>query len=265
MIDHRLINGNLFIILCGSYMGFMEKEVLGSKSPLFGRRTAQLHMKPFNYQTSSKFLEGFSDEEKLELYGAFGGTPLYLQQIDPKESFEENIKRSYLKVTSYLYEEALLLLRQEVQEPGVYSAIIEAIAGGHTKANEISTKIGEDSAKCLKYIKTLCELGILHKETPFGEKETSRRTIYGISDFMFRFWYRYVFANRTLIETGAQQAVWLKKSNLITMDIWGLFLKRSARIIYVHKMLKGICLSCLLQLEDGGEQIRQLTVRKRSI
>lgn len=211
LIDHKLTNGNLFMILCGSYMGFMEKEVLGSKSPLFGRRTAQLHMKPFSYQTSSKFLEGFSNTEKLELYGAFGGTPLYLQQINAAESFEENIKKTYLKVTSYLYEEALLLLRQEVQEPGVYSAIIEAIASGYTKANEISTKIGEDSAKCLKYIKTLCELGILHKETPFDEKESSRKTIYCISDFMFRFWYRYVFANRTLIETGAQQAVWLKR------------------------------------------------------
>lgn len=136
---------------------------------------------------------------------------MYLQQINEKESFEGNIKRTYLKVTSYLYEEALLLLRQEVQEPGVYSAIIEAIASGYTKANEISTKIGEDSAKCLKYIKTLCELGILHKETPFGEKKSSRKTIYGISDFMFRFWYRYVFANRTLIETGAQQAVWERR------------------------------------------------------
>lgn len=211
LIDHKLTKGNLFMILCGSYMGFMEKEVLGSKSPLFGRRTAQLHMKPFHYQTSAKFLDGFSDTQKLELYGAFGGTPLYLQQVNASESFEENIKRAYLKVTSYLYEEALLLLRQEVQEPGVYSAIIEAIAGGYTKANEISTKIGEDCAKCLKYIKTLCELGILYKEIPFGEKETSRKTIYGISDFMFRFWYRYVFANRTLIETGAQQAVWLKR------------------------------------------------------
>ena len=211
LIDHRLTSGNLFMILCGSYMGFMEKEVLGSKSPLFGRRTAQLHMKPFNYQTSSRFLDGFSDIEKLELYGAFGGTPLYLQQINADETFEENIKRAYLKVTSYLYEETLLLLRQEVQEPGVYSAIIEAIASGYTKANEISTKIGEDSAKCLKYIKTLCELGIVHKETPFGEKDTSRKTIYGISDFMFRFWYRYVFANRTLIETGAQQIVWTKR------------------------------------------------------
>lgn len=211
LIDHKLTNGNIFMILCGSYMGFMEKEVLGSKSPLFGRRTGQLHMKPFDYRTSVKFLGGFSDEDKLKLYGAFGGTPLYLQQVNSNESFQENIKRAYLKVTSYLYEEALLLLRQEVQEPGVYSAIIEAIASGHTKANEIATKTGEDSAKCLKYIKTLCELGILHKETPFGEKESSRKTIYGISDLMFRFWYRYVFANRTLIETGAQQAVWLKK------------------------------------------------------
>lgn len=120
-------------------MGFMEKEVLGSKSPLFGRRTAQLHMKPFNYQKS--------------------------------ESFEENIKRAYLKVTSYLYEEALLLLRQEVQEPGVYRAIIEAIAGGYTKANEISTQIGEVCAKCLKHIKTLCEVGFLHRETPSAKKK----------------------------------------------------------------------------------------------
>lgn len=211
IIDHKLVNGKIFMILCGSYMGFMEKEVLGSKSPLFGRRTAQLHMKPFNYMISTQFLEGFSETEKLELYGAFGGTPLYLQQVNVKESFEENINRAYLKVISYLYEEALLLLRQEVQEPGVYSAIIEAIAGGYTKANEISTKIGEDSAKCLKYIKTLCELGILHKEYPFGEKESSRKTIYEISDFMFRFWYRYVFANRTLLETGAQQIVWDKR------------------------------------------------------
>lgn len=211
LIDHKLKNGNLFVVLCGSYMGFMEREVLGAKSPLFGRRTGQLHMKQFDYQTSIKLLDGFSDEDKLKFYGAFGGTPLYLQQIQSDENFEENINRAFLKVTSYLYEEPLLLLRQEVQEPGVYSAIIEAIAGGYTKANEISTKIGEDSAKCLKYIRTLCELGILYRETPFGEKESGRKTIYGISDFMFRFWYRYVFTNRTLIETGARKAVWSRK------------------------------------------------------
>ena len=73
LIDHRLQKGKLFLILCGSYMGFMEKEVLGAKSPLFGRRTAQLHMKPFDYLDSIRFMDGFSKEEKLMLYAAFGG------------------------------------------------------------------------------------------------------------------------------------------------------------------------------------------------
>ena len=82
IIDHRLQESGLFLILCGSYMGFMENEVLGSKSPLFGRRTGQLHLKPFDYLTSAKFMDGFSLEGKLMLYGAFGGTPLYLRQQD---------------------------------------------------------------------------------------------------------------------------------------------------------------------------------------
>ncbi len=211
LIDHQLKEGSLFVVLCGSYMGFMEKEVLGAKSPLFGRRTGQLHMKSFDYLTSSYFMGSFSAEEQLMFYGAFGGTPMYLSMIRNGESLEETIKNTFLKVTAYLYEEPLLLLRQEVNEPGIYSAVIEAIAGGATKCNEIAVKIGEESAKCLKYINTLCLLGILYKETPFGEKETSRKTIYGISDFMFRFWYRYVFPNRTLIETDASEVVWRRR------------------------------------------------------
>ena len=226
LIDHKLQYGNLFIILCGSYMGFMEKEVLSSKSPLFGRRTGQLHMKSFDYHTSLRLLDGFSDEEKLMLYGAFGGTALYLQQIQSEKSFEENIKYAFLRTTAYLYEEPLLLLRQEVQEPGIYSAIIEAIAGGATRSNEISTKIDEEPAKCLKYIKILCELGILYKEAPFGEKQASRKTIYGISDFMFRFWYRYVFTNRSLIETGAQDAILKKRIQPTYNDYMGLVFEK---------------------------------------
>ena len=134
-----------------------------------------------------------------------------------------------MRTTAYLYEEPLLLLRQEVQEPGIYSAIIEAIAGGATRSNEISTKIDEEPAKCLKYIKILCELGILYKEVPFGEKQTSRKTIYGISDFMFRFWYRYVFTNRSLIETGAQDAILKKRIQPTYSDYMGLVFEKICR------------------------------------
>ncbi len=229
LIDHTLQYGRLFIVLCGSYMGFMEKEVLGSKSPVFGRRTGQLHMRSFDYKTAIQFFDGFSDEEKLMLYGAFGGTALYLKLVQRERSFAENIRELFLNVTAYLYEEPLLLLRQEVQEPGIYSAVIEAIASGCSRSNEIAMKTGEEQAKCLKYINTLCELDILYKETPFGEKDSSRKTLYGISDFMFRFWYRYVFSNRTLLETGAQEAVWLRRIEPDYSHYMGLVFERVCR------------------------------------
>ncbi|MDD7390895.1 MAG: ATP-binding protein [Lachnospiraceae bacterium] len=211
LIDHQLRERKIFLILCGSYMGFMEKEVLSSKSPLFGRRTAQLHMKPFDYRMSLEFLQNFSMEEKLILYSVFGGTAMYLQRIDNSLTLRENIQNLYLKPTGYLYEEPLLLMRQEVQEPGVYCAIIEAIAKGAVKSNEIAAKTGEDAAKCLKYIAIMRELGILYREIPLGEKENARKTQYGICDSMFRFWYRYVAPNRTLLETDAYDIVWKRK------------------------------------------------------
>jgi AAA+ ATPase superfamily predicted ATPase len=82
LIDHKLQNSKLFIILCGSYVSFMENEVLGAKSPLFGRRTSQLRLLPFNYQQSAAFLRKFAQVDKLILYSIYGGTALYLSKID---------------------------------------------------------------------------------------------------------------------------------------------------------------------------------------
>lgn len=240
LIDHTLNNGKLFLVLCGSYMGFMEKEVLGSKSPLFGRRTAQMHMRPFDYRTSSEFLDGYPIFDKFLFYSAFGGTAMYLQQIDKRLSFEDNIKNLFLKPTGYLYEEPLLLMRQEVQEPGTYYAIIEAIANGAVRANEIAGKTGEDTSKCLKYIETLRELGIVYKERPFGQKETSRKSQYGLCDPMFRFWYRYVSTNRTLLETGAADIAWKKR---IEPDLNH----------YMGHMFEQICKDYLLRKNSHGQ------------
>ncbi|MBP2073398.1 DUF234 domain-containing protein [Thermoanaerobacterium thermosaccharolyticum] len=94
------------------------------------------------------------------------------------------------------------MLRQEVREPALYNSIIEAIATGGSKLNEISTKVGIDTDKCSKYISTLIDLKILEKVTPVELKAKSRKSIYKIKDNFFRFWYRFVFNNKTLIEQG---------------------------------------------------------------
>jgi hypothetical protein len=96
-----------------------------------------------------------------------------------------------------------MLLQQELREPSMYNSIIAAIATGASRLNDISTKIEEDTAKTIKYIKTLMDLKILHKAHPFGDNpERSRKGIYMISDNCYRFWYRYVFLNNTAIESG---------------------------------------------------------------
>lgn len=211
LIDHKLQNGKIFLVLCGSYVGFMEREVLGAKSPLFGRRTGQLHLKPFDFMESRSLLSGFPVEEQCLFYGALGGIPLYLGKVNPEKDFRDNLADIFLRPTGSLYEEPIFLLREELQQPGVYNAVIEAVATGASKANEIAGKTGEPVSKCLKYIHILSALGIIRRETPFGEKASSRKTIYSVADPLFRFWYRYIAPNRTLLENDAWEIVWDKK------------------------------------------------------
>jgi len=203
-IDHQFKNLNLLIILSGSQIGFMENEVMGYKSPLFGRRTAQMKLGSFDYIDAAAMLSKFSDEDKIRLYCCVGGTPYYLTRIDSQLSVEKNLETLFFDPSGYLYEEPLMLLKQELREGSVYHSIISAIAIGATKLNEITLRIGEERTKTNRYLDTLIGLNILYKEFPFGENpEKSRKGIYHIMDNCYRFWYRYVFTNKTVIEQGA--------------------------------------------------------------
>ena len=190
------------LILCGSSMSYMEDQVLAYKAPLYGRRTAQMKIQPFDFAETCRYCQHFSPEEKALMYGVVGGTPQYLLQMNGHQSVEENIKNTFLNPNSAIYEEPSSLLKQEVREPAIYNAIITAIATGASRMAEISTKVGEDSSVCSTYVKNLIALGIIRKEVPYGEK-TTRKTIYSIEDNMFRFWYRFVPENNSIIARGA--------------------------------------------------------------
>ncbi len=202
LIDKNKDTSKLFLILCGSSMSYMEDHVLAYKAPLYGRRTAQFKISPFDFFETCCYLKNYSDEDKALAYGIIGGTPQYLMQLNDRLSIEDNIKNTHLNPASSIFEEPNNLLKQEVREPAIYNAIITAIATGSSKMNEISSKIGEDTSVCATYIKNLITLGIVKKESPYGEK-SSRKTIYSIEDNMFRFWYRFVPENTSIISRGA--------------------------------------------------------------
>ncbi len=204
LIDKNKDNSKLFLILCGSSMSYMEDHVLAYKAPLYGRRTAQFKMKPFDFFEACCCFKSLSNEDKALAYGIVGGTPQYLMQLNDRLSIEDNIKNIYLNPASSIFEEPNNLLKQEVREPAMYNAVITAIAAGSSRMSEISNKIDEDTSVCAVYIKNLIALGIVKKETPYGEK-AGRRTIYSIEDNMFRFWYRFVPENTSIISRGAAE------------------------------------------------------------
>ena len=201
MIDHVWQHTNLYLILCGSSMSFMEYQVLGYESPLYGRRTAQFKLEALKYKEMTVFNPDLSNTEQALVYGITGGIPHYINKLDVEEDLDAALMENLFDTSSYLFEEPENLLKQELREPQIYNAIISAIAGGASRANEIATKTGMESAPCMKYIKVLLDLGILKKETPMGEKP-GRKTIYTIGDNFFRFWYRFVPKNMSIISSG---------------------------------------------------------------
>ena len=207
-IDHELLGTRVYLVLCGSNEGFMESEVLGGKSPLYGRRTAQIHLRPFDYLDASRMLSGLSPHELVRTYAAFGGTPYYLAQYDQTDSWENNVAALMYDTAGLLYEEPAMLLRQELREPALYNSVLAAIARGATKPKAIAETAGISQASVGPYLKTLEGLGIIERRVPFGDDPAkSRKGIWIVSDPFFAFWHRFVRPRISAIEMGAGKFV----------------------------------------------------------
>lgn len=208
VVDHKLSKTRLCLVLCGSDQGFMEGEVLGAKSPLHGRRTAQIRVRPFDYLSVAKMLPDVSDEDAFRYYACVGGVPYYLARVDASAAFEENIERLFFDPNGFLYEEPMMLLRQEFREPALYNSILRAIGSGANKQNEIADRAGVDQGVASKYLHTLMRLDIVERIVPFGENPgRSRRGLYRLADGCYDFWYAFVMPAVSDIEEGAGRVV----------------------------------------------------------
>lgn len=211
--DANLKDSNVMIILCGSAMSFIEKDLLAEKNPLYGRATGIYKMKEMGFYDAVKFFPDYSERDKVIAYAVLGGIPHYLRQWDPKLPVAENIRQNILTKGCVLYSEAEFLLHQELRETPIYNSIIEAVALGNTRLNDISQKsLVEDTSKTSVYLKNLIELGIVEREFPVDagtkEKANTSRGTYRLADNFFRFWYAFGFANYSQLEDGDADGVY---------------------------------------------------------
>jgi AAA+ ATPase superfamily predicted ATPase len=213
LIYDEILKGktNIFLILSGSYVSMMETEVLSYRSPLYGRRDGQIKLERFKIKDMAKMLSNYSLEDIIRTYAILDSIPGYLDFFDSKKSILENLTDTILNKKHMLYLEPEILLKQELKNPTNYLNIIEAISKGKTKALDISNKSRVPFPDLPKYMNILMNLGFVSKVHPVTvKKEKSKKIRYHLTDNFFRFWFRFIAPNKSLIEFGEIKPV-LKK------------------------------------------------------
>jgi AAA+ ATPase superfamily predicted ATPase len=221
-IDHHLKNSKVKLLISGSHVSFMEEKVMGAKSPIYGRRTGLIQLKPFDYHDAAKMLETFSIEDRIRFYGVLDGIPYYLSLVNKKESFQENVKRLFFGVNGTLFNEPEMIIRQEFDSPARYNSIIEAVARGAKTPSQIEQVTGIEKNPASVYIKTLIDIGFLSKIVPFGENPLkSRKGNYFLGNNMFQFWFQYVSPNFSDIQLGNGNIVFDRRVSHLIEDYTG--------------------------------------------
>ncbi|RJP24400.1 MAG: ATP-binding protein [Deltaproteobacteria bacterium] len=203
-IDTHLKDTRLFLILLGSSIGMMEREVLFSKAPLYGRRTGSLKVEELKFRALQGFFPEADLKKRAAIFSTFGTIPAYLEQVRPHESILRNISELILSRNTFLHNEVEFLLREEFREPRDYYVILRAIAQGKRKLAELMNDTGFDKAHLSRYLDILRSRGFVEKEVPATEKspDKSRLGLYRMHDRFFSFWFKYVLPNRGRLEIG---------------------------------------------------------------
>ncbi|MBQ3679254.1 MAG: ATP-binding protein [Succinivibrio sp.] len=208
--DNLLSKNNVMIILCGSLVSMMMSQTLNYDSPLYGRRTAQIRLRPIKFEYYNEFFDSqYSEEELVKRYSLTGGVPKYIEMFQNSSDLNRAIQESLLNVSSYLYDEPNFLLQKEVSEIGSYFSILRTIAEGNHKVSSIAALVQQKQTNLPRYLKVLIDLDLLEREVPVTENnpDKSKKGQYQIRDNFLRFWFKFIYPNRSYVEMSHSDVV----------------------------------------------------------
>ena len=241
--DQCLSKANVMVVLCGSLISMMMSQTLRYESPIYGRRTAQLRLRPVKFPYYPEFFgEEKPRDEWIRYYSVTGGVPKYIEMFSRAQSLEQGIRENILDTGSFLYDEPNFLLQREVSDIGSYFSIMRAIAAGNHKLSKIATVLQQKQTSIPRYLRVLIELDLLEREVPVTESspEKSKKGIYQIRDPFLAFWFQFIYPNRSYLETGHQEVV-LRRIRQNFID---------SRVSFIYE---GICREQLWTLSANGQ------------
>jgi AAA+ ATPase superfamily predicted ATPase len=192
-----LVLGSKKLLLTGSTVSAIESELLGYRSPLYGRVDLVKRLQPLRFHHLFEWFPGASFEGALAVYAATGGVPRYLEFF--QRCALEEVRRVMLNPDTLPFRDAKLILEEELPEPRRYFLVLEAIASGRTRLGEIAQYSGLEPYKLTYYLGVLRDLGYVTYERPLLE---GKRGVYRIADPYLAFWFRFIHPFYEELESG---------------------------------------------------------------
>ena len=111
------------------------------------------------------------------------------------QGVRENICAHILSPQGFLYGKAEETIRSQLRELSVYNTILETLASGKHKLNDIYQATGFSRAKISVYLKNLMEFDVVEKVYSFetGGWQNAQKGLYQIKDTFINFWFKFVY------------------------------------------------------------------------
>lgn len=199
-IDLRFKKGRATLILTGSNISFVEKEIHDTKAPLYERHTFELRLYKFEWSDACLALSSVADPwERARILAITGTFPYYISLIDAGKSARENLRDLFFERTAPFTDDPSKVITADIATGGLYASMLSAISKGTETVTGLAELFETDTSKVSKYLGELVENGVLRKATDF---RSTRKIYYRIDDPMLSFYYRFVWKNSEYIRQG---------------------------------------------------------------
>lgn len=206
--DHQLSKEtNLKLVLTGSLLGMMQRELFAYQAPLYGRATTQIRLRPLPYAALIDLFPERNVDERIAIYAITGGVPAYIERFTRTATFTSALREEGLQMGSIMLTDPALILYEQLSDPQTYESILSAVASGFHQWKDIARIAGVETTSLGHYLKVLIELELVERRDPVLSKPTSKRGRYYLSDPFLRFYYRFIVPNLAGIERGYTEAV----------------------------------------------------------
>ena len=201
--DHRFSKiDNLRLVLTGSLVGMMEREVISYQAPLYGRATSLLRLRPLPY---GALIDLFSDrqaEERVAIFAATGGVPAYLNLFTRTKSFVSALHDECLIPGSIMIGDPAVMMHEQLKEPQSFKSILSVTANGYHKWGDIAKMAGISETSLSHYLRVLEELEFIERRDPIFSNPEGKKGQYYVRDHFLQFYYRFLVPNLSKIERG---------------------------------------------------------------